>query len=80
MALKKVPSRFFPPGILIDLVNRPPKGNSYEGFKIIPIFSRFNPIFMRLQSTPVLTVSIDVVFILSMSLTAIQMAISIQTS
>ena len=46
---KKVPSRFLPPGILIDLVNRPPKGNDYEGFKTIPIFSRSNPIFMRLQ-------------------------------
>ena len=45
---KKVPSRFFPPGILIDFVNRPPKGNYYEGFKTIPIFSRSNPIFMRL--------------------------------
>ena len=45
---KKVPSRFLPPGILIDLVNRPPKGNDYEGFKTIPIFSRSNPIFMRL--------------------------------
>ena len=45
---KKVPSRFFPPGILIDLVNRPPKGNDYEGFKTIPIFSRSNSIFMRL--------------------------------
>ena len=29
---KKVPSRFFPPGILIDLVNRPRKGNTYESF------------------------------------------------
>ena len=38
----------FLPGILIDLVNRPPKGNNYEGFKTIPIFSRSNPIFMRL--------------------------------
>ena len=46
--LKKGPSRFFPPGILIDLVNRPPNGNDYEGFKTIPIFSRSNPIFMRL--------------------------------
>ena len=46
---KKVPSRFFPPGILIDLVNRPPKGNNYVGFKTIPIFSRSNSIFMRLH-------------------------------
>ena len=45
---KKVPSRFFPPGILIDLVNRPPKENNYVGFKTIPIFSRSNSIFMRL--------------------------------
>ena len=45
--LKKVPSRFFPPGILIDLLNRPLKGNNYEGFKTIPIISWFNPIFMR---------------------------------
>ena len=45
---KKVPSRFFPPGILIDLVNRPPKDNNYVGFKTIPIFSRSNSIFMRL--------------------------------
>ena len=47
---KKVPSRFFPPGILIDLVNRPPKDNNYVGFKTIPIFSRSNSIFMRLQT------------------------------
>ena len=46
---KKVPSRIFPPGILIDLVNRHPKGNNYEGFKTIPIFSRSNSIFMRLK-------------------------------
>ena len=46
---KKVPSRFFPPGILIDLVNRPPKENNYVGFKTIPIFSRSNSIFMRLM-------------------------------
>ena len=46
---KKVPSRFFPPGILIDLVNRPPKENNYVGFKTIPIFSRSNSIFMRLE-------------------------------
>ena len=45
---KKVPSRFFPPGILIDLANRPPKDNNYVGFKTIPIFSRSNSIFMRL--------------------------------
>ena len=46
---QKMPSRFFLPGILIDLVNKPPKGNNYEGFKTIPIFSRSNPIFMRLH-------------------------------
>ena len=46
---KKVPSRFFPPGILIDLVSRPPKDNNYVGFKTIPIFSRSNSIFMRLN-------------------------------
>ena len=45
---KKMPSRFFPPGILIDLVNRPPKDNNYASFKTIPIFSRSNSIFMRL--------------------------------
>ena len=46
-----MPSRFFPPGILIDLVNRPPKDNNYVGFKTIPIFSRSNSIFMRLNRT-----------------------------
>ena len=44
---KKVPSRFFPLGILIDDVNRPPKDNYNKGFKTIPIFSRSNHIFMK---------------------------------
>ena len=36
--LQKVPSWFFPPGILVDLITRPPEGYKNEGFKTIPIF------------------------------------------
>ena len=39
--LQKLPSRFFPPRILVDLITRPPKDNKNEGLKTIPIFSRF---------------------------------------